>query len=57
MKELKEDVIWTIEDLYNWACENGCKDFTLFESDGYGNDGNIFRSEINIDQESKTVTI
>ena len=45
-----KDIIWTIKELYEFACENGYEDFTVFSSDE-GCPCNIFKSEITVSDE------
>lgn len=49
-------IIWTIEELYNWAKENQVENFTVLTYDE-GCHSNIYLDEIQIDKENKTVTV
>lgn len=50
-----ENIIWTIEELYQWAKEKGIQDFTVFVNDEGGCAGNIFTDENIIDKEKKII--
>ena len=50
----KENTIWTIKDLYQWALDNDIENYTVFTSDE-GIPCNIFISEIIINKEKKEV--
>lgn len=57
IKMKKEDnIVWTIEELYKWACENKIQDYTVFISDE-GTPCNIYKSETIIDKNRKTVLL
>ncbi len=45
-----KDIIWTIEDLYNWACKKGVQNYTCF-ADEEGCSRNLYESEIIINEE------
>ena len=55
-KEMKNMLIWTIEELYNWAKENQIEDFTVFTCDE-GCNTHIYVEEIQIDKENKTIKL
>lgn len=50
-----ENIIWTIEELYQWAKEKGVQDFTVFVNDEGGCASNIFTTEAIINKEEKTI--
>lgn len=43
----------TIEELYNWAIENGCENYTIIYDTHLGN--SLIESDISIDNENKLV--
>lgn len=50
-------IIWTIKELYDWACENNLEnDYTLLTTEE-GMERNVCDEEIIIDEKDKTVTL
>lgn len=53
----KEDnIIWTIEELYKWACENKIQDYTIFIT-YEGTLCNVYKSETIINKDEETVVL
>lgn len=51
-----KNTIWTIEELYKWACENGVQNYTCFAEEE-GCPRNLCKSEITIDKEKEEVLL
>ena len=49
-----ENTIWTIEELYKWACEKGIQNYTCFTEEE-GCTCNLYKSEIIIDKVEEVV--
>ncbi len=52
---MKDNTIFTIKELYDWACENGIEDFTVFAHDEGGCTKNLSKSDIEIQKDEETV--
>lgn len=52
----KDEIIWTIKELYEWACENKCEEMTVFTNDE-GVSCNIYTSNIIINTKEKHVCL
>ena len=52
-----EEPILTIKELYEWACQNGVENFTLFVADEGGVWGNCYETEIIIDKTKKRIAL
>lgn len=50
-----EKIIWTIEELYQWAKEKGIENFTVYVNDEGGYESNISTTEVIINKEEKTI--
>ena len=55
-KKSSDNIIWTIKELYEWAVENGYEEYTVFSSGEYF-DFNIYKDEIVVDSEKKTISL
>ena len=51
---MRDKIIWTIKELYEWAIENGCEDYTVFGQDE-GMSCNLYIGEIVIDNKEEVV--
>lgn len=49
-----ENIIWTIEELYRWACEKGVQNYTCF-ADEEGCPRNLYVSEVVINEKEETI--
>ena len=49
------EIIWTIEELYQWAKEKGIENFTVCVNDEGGCTENIYTDEAVIDKEKKII--
>lgn len=49
-----ENIIWTIEELYKWACEKGIQNYTCLSNEE-GCPINLYESEIVINKKEKIV--
>lgn len=48
-------IIWTIEELYQWAKEKDIQDFTVYVNDEGGCTENIYTDDAVIDKEKKII--
>ena len=51
-----DGIIWTIEELYQWACENKIENYTVFVSDE-GIPCNIYKCETVIDKKEEIIQL
>lgn len=49
-----KNIVWTIEELYKWACEKGVQNYTCL-ADEEGCPRNLYESEIIIDKKEEIV--
>lgn len=51
-----KNILFTIRDLYEWACEKGIEDYTCFTNDE-GCSTNIYISEIVVNTKEKEICL
>lgn len=53
----KNNIIYTIEELYLWAKKNGVEDYTVFVFDEGGCAGNLYVDEFIVKKEEEEITL